>query len=931
MRLNRQVLSTSVKINDRSIELLQNCNSNDPALKYGPVSDFLHQIGPCFRRYILHFYSFPHSTVSRKFLLAATSVVGLVAAPALAQTDNDSGANPAANANVIVVTGTAYQNQAEIEARRRSNAIVDTISSDEIGTLPDVTIADSLRRIPGVTTIFNDDIGQFASIRGVNPDLIPIKLNDLSIATIGNSGGGTRKVNLQVFQSEAVRQLQVYKTVSPDQDAGALGGLINIAPVSAFDPNRKTFFANAGLSYSTYFVVPDDNSEGDSKDSPIGKLASILWSPRFGANKEFGLVVSANYNQRPRTQSNSAITNRLYFNDAGDPTTPESDDWNGFAAPNNFATLNYTNKFRNYGGTARLEYKPNDRLYTNLLGYAYFSDEQETRNRNRVFRLDRIMDQTDTTGSLRVRSADVQWRYNTFERNQLGVQWQTVADIGQRSNLTANIGYSRAEVNAERPLVGFRYDPNKRLSYDLANTNKLFVLDDAQSYIDPSNFTLNDNFRDFRFAIEDIYELRLDYDFNNGVNDRGFGFASGGNYTRLNLMRDNTATYYKTGGVTLNDISFIPDFDLPGYSSPGLWLNQAKFFDEVNPNIPIDVAKSDFDSRINDYDYREDIYAAYANVNFAMEGLRADVGVRLDHADFAATTAQVVDGTLQRNQVNFAGKYTNFLPYFTGVVSLTPSLRIKAAASKTLGRPNPQDLATVEDINIDDLRISRGNPDLDPRRSTNLDLGLEYFFNQGQGLITVSGFYKRIKDDIINVTNIEEIDGNRFRISEPVNGETTKYKGVELNFINNSFGSIYGPLQNLGASANATFLDGKTAFLLDGERRVRNQTLFQPKFTANASIFYAFDGGSELRVAMNHQGRYVEEFAALPWENISNEAFTTFDVVAKWSIMPKWNLRFEGRNVFGANRIRNTGPNLEYLRAELELGSTYYLNLNYKL
>ena len=83
------------------------------------------------------------------------------------------------------VVGSVIQNRAEIRARQRTSAIVDTLSSDEIGALPDVTIAESMRRIAGVTTIYNDDIGQFASVRGLHPDLLPVQWNGMAIATTG--------------------------------------------------------------------------------------------------------------------------------------------------------------------------------------------------------------------------------------------------------------------------------------------------------------------------------------------------------------------------------------------------------------------------------------------------------------------------------------------------------------------------------------------------------------------------------------------------------------------------------------------------------------------------------------------------------------------------------------------------------------------------
>jgi iron complex outermembrane recepter protein len=830
--------------------------------------------------------------------------------------------------DTIVVTGSALQSRSEVATRRKATAIVDTLARDEIGSFPDITIAESLRRITGVTTIYNDDIGQFASIRGTHPDFIPVTLNGLMLATTGDLGEGTRRVNLQVIPGDAVRQLQAFKSMSPDLDAGALGGLIDIVTISAFDPNRSTFSLTGGASWSSYMKVPDTNSGGDRKDSPFGPSISAMWAPRFGANHEFGLAVTGFYEVRPRTQSNDAIVNRLYYTDAGVATTPESANWNGVAAPDSFVSHNYTNKFTKYGATARLEYKPSESFYTSLFGFAYFSKEQETRNTNRVFSLDQPQNLTETTGSMRVRSSDVQWRYNTFQRDQRGLQWKTQADIGERGKLSADVGYSYAWFKSDRPFVSFIYRPNTRLTYDLSNPDQRFVLDNAAAYTNPANFRTNSLYRDQREATENMYEARLDYKFNSGINDRGFGFAAGGDYRSFDLTRDNTAVYYTVGTASMSGVSFIPDFDLPGYSNPGLWLDQKKFWNEIVPTIPVDVAQSDRQSRLNDYRYEEKVASGYVNLTHSSDALRLDAGLRLDHTDYTAFMAEVIDGALQPEQRRVEGSYTNVLPYFTGVYSVTPNMRIKATASRTLGRPNPESIATVEEVDRTDLTISRGNPEIKPRKSTNLDLGFEYYFNRGRGMVTLTGFYKNIDDDILNVTTTEVIDGDTYEVSQPINGNKTKYKGVEFGFTNSGFGEVAGFLEPVGASLNMVWIKGESSFPYNGVLRKQDQLQFQSDFAANAALFYSFGTGSEVRLAMNHQGRYLEEFAALPWQNIYIAPFTTFDLTASWAFLPNAQLRLEGRNILSANRKRQTGLDAKYYRAGLEVGSSVFVRLN---
>ena len=852
-------------------------------------------------------------------LIAGVSFVAFGASPANAQEEVPD--------DVIIVTGSALQNREEIDTRRKSTGILDSLSRDEIGALPDITIAESLRRITGVSTIYNDDIGQFASIRGTHPDFVPVTMNGLALATTGDLGEGTRKVNLQVIPGEGVDQLRAYKSLSPDLDAGALGGLIDIVTVSAFDPGRSELSVTAGASYSSYMEVPDVNSYGDGKDSPFGPSISAIWSPRFG---DWGLVLTGMYEVRPRTQSNNAITNYLYFNDAGGTTTPESPDWNGFAAPNSFVSHNYTNKFTKYGGTARLEYSPNDEWHSSLFGFAYFSDEQETRNTNRVYRLDRAQDQTATTGTMRVRNADTQWRFNSFERDQRGLQLLNDIALGEHGKLSVDAGSSYAWFRSDRPFVAFVYAPGTRLTYDLENAAVPFVVDNVNAYLDPANYSTGNHYYDSREAVENVYEGKIDYSYNNDQEDRGFGFAVGADYRDLDLDRDNSGVQYQEGAASLDGYGFIVDFNTPGYSLPALWLDQQTFYAEVVPNLPLDDVETDRLNRINDYHYREKVAAGYVNGTFSSDFVRLDLGARLDHVDFTAKMAQVADGVLLPGQITKRGKDTNLLPYATAVFSPSDGWRIKATASRTLGRPNPETIATVEDIDRTELEITRGNPDIRPRKSTNLDLGLEHYFNDGMGMVTLTGFYKDIKDDIVTISSQELFEGQTYVVTRPINGQSTVYKGIEFGIINNSFGNIAPALEHLGASANMVWVKGSTSYMSGGVLIERDQLQFQADIAANAAVFYDFGGGSELRFAMNQQGRYLEEFAANNWQDLYIEPFTTFDLTARWAVTPELQLRVEGRNIFGADRQRNTGPDHQYFRAGLEVGNTWYLRANYR-
>lgn len=879
----------------------------------------------------LLFRSFPnpHATPRLRILsVALSTAIASTAFPAVAK--DEATAPSTTELDTMVVVGSRLQAKEEIDTRREAIAIVDSLSADEIGAMPDLTIAESLRRITGVTTVYNDDIGQFASIRGSHPDFVPVTINGLTIATTGDHGEGTRKVNLQVIPTNAVQRLQAYKSLSPELDAGALAGLIDIVPSSAFDMGQPLINATLGTSYSTYMDVPDDNRGGrDGVSSPWGRSARFSWAPTF-ANDTIGLMVSGIYEQRPRTQSNDNIANRLYYNDADELTTPVSEDWNGIGAPDRFVAHNYTNVFTKHGGTARLDWRPNERFNASLFGFAYLSDEQETRNTNRVFNLNQHRDLTADTGTANIRAADSQWRFNDFNRDQMGIQGRAEWDFGDKGWLTANLGRSKAWYRSDRPFAAFRSNPNSRLSYDLTNPDRIFVPEDGDALLDPSNFSNYNVYKDRREAHSYVTEAKLDYGFNDAAEDRGWGFSAGLNYRTWDMERDNTATQYARGQVTLEGLSFTPDFDTPGYSWPALWLHADEFWNDVIPDMEIDEETSLYNSLANDYQYREKILAGYLNGVYTTDDFRLSGGVRIDRAEFDAEMASVSGGVVQPGKAYASGSDTEVLPYLNAIWSLSPDFRIKASASKTLGRANPEMVATVENLNYDDFNMSRGNPDIKPRQSTNLDLGMEYYYAGGLGMVTLTGFYKDISDDILNMSWEETIDGDLWTVTAPINGEDTTYKGLELGVIHSSFADLHPALAPLGASLNMMVVDGESSYLFGGELLEIDQLQYQSKLAGNAAVFWSFDNGSELRLAVNHQDEYVESFAANPWDTLWIKPLTTVDLTAKWNVDQNLQLRLRGRNIFSQGRGRTIGPAGDMFRAGLEIGATWFLDLNYR-
>ena len=361
-----------------------------------------------------------------------------------------------------------------------------------------------------------------------------------------------------------------------------------------------------------------------------------------------------------------------------------------------------------------------------------------------------------------------------------------------------------------------------------------------------------------------------------------------------------------------------------------LWLQSEEFWNNVVPGMEIDEAETLYKSLANDYLYREETLAGYVSGVYTTDEFRITGGVRVDRSEFDAEMASEENGVVLPGKAYASGAETEVLPYLNATWLVSPDFRIKASASKTLGRPNPEMIATIESYNYEEFTASRGNPQIKPRQATNLDLGMEYYFNGGLNMLTVTGFYKDISDDILNMSWQEQIDGDTWTISAPLNGEDTTYKGLELGLINSSFVDLHPALAPLGASLNVMWVDGESSYIYNDVLQEIDQLQYQSKYAGNAAVFWTFAPGTEVRLAANFQGEYMNEFAANPWQNLWIEPFTTFDLTAKWRIDQNLQLRLRGRNTFSKERGRTIGPNNDLFRANLEIGSTWFVDLNYR-
>ena len=231
-----------------------------------------------------------------RLLLAGTGVAfALVTSAAQAQSAADEGVPPIASVNeddeiadgVIVVTGVRAAIQSANQVKRNAEAVVDVITAEDIGQLPDLSVAESLERLPGVTS--NEDRGRATQliVRGLSADFTQTTLNGRELA----SGGNGREVTLGLYPAELITQAVVAKSPVASMVEGGIAGQIDLQTLRPLDRRGRVISANLRGIYR------NNAAEVEGVDNP-GWRGSIALADKF-ADDRIGLAFGVSYIDQP--------------------------------------------------------------------------------------------------------------------------------------------------------------------------------------------------------------------------------------------------------------------------------------------------------------------------------------------------------------------------------------------------------------------------------------------------------------------------------------------------------------------------------------------------------------------------------------------------------------------------------------------------------
>jgi TonB-dependent receptor len=841
----------------------------------------------------------------------------------------------------LVVTGARLANQRAIAAKRSDGRISDGVSADEVGSLPDFGFGEALQRVPGVALLMNNQRGeaQFATVRGLNSSYTLVTRDGVALPATEQT---RRNVSLDVLPSSIATRVIVAKSLTPDMDANAIGGQIDFRTPSAFDARARAVSLRGDIG--RYQNEPRARS-----NSPSGRLDG-LFTGRFGPDERYGGVLAVSYFRRVSSSLDGSVSNYGYYGADG-KTVPAASPQaaSAIASPLRRQWYNYDNVRERVGVFGKLERRVGG-LNAHLSGAVFEHENDEFRNDNLLISSGALKNVTPTSGTASSGTAQIDFDHFDQKRRIAFVDAGLDQRLGPRDRLTFSANYAVGTYK-QTTLQDVYKTPSasSNFAYDYVVSPggfPVFTPVNANIVYDPAQYRQSQYGTALDKNVERVTTLNLDYAHNMEAGDRGLGIKAGGKLRALRRKFDHAETYYEpiaaasapTLASALGAQSFAPFND------------RAARFLFVDP----EAASANFQARslayrlqsdnlsqniISDYRVAEKIYAGYLMTVYRSARWSATGGLRYERTELNvdAPTQSTNGSTTTYAWRESDSHYGKLLPSITLNYELTDRLRLRAAYSQALGRPDYKDVGSARVVSQKGLLLSitEGNPALKPRQSRNYDLSLEWYGDR-ETMVSAAVFHKAIRNEIFNATSEQtatiggvELDAT---VTRPENLDRSAVTGLELNVVRSRFGFRSGPLAGLGASANLTLLrsDDTRVRMNDGSYRQLRGLIEAASVTGNVSLLYE-NGPFKGQLAYNRTGRMLWTVAtdAAPNDR-SIAASDVVDLQVSYRVRPSLTLVAQAKNLTNDRPGRLQGPDQELLKDVLDNGRSYFLGFAYR-
>ncbi len=760
--------------------------------------------------------------------------------------------------DTIVVTGIRHGIEGAIALKRTSNSIVEAVSAEDIGKLPDTSIADSISRLPGLTSQRAEGRASAISLRGTDPGFTTALLNGREQVSTGDN----RSIEFDQYPSELLSAVVVYKTPDAQLVGQGLAGTIDLRTTRPLEyGKRATVFNIRGEQNSQNDLGADSNDMGyRASFSYIDQFFDNTLGVTFGVARLYSPLATQGAGTYEPWHANGTPSNGL-----ANPTWQR----NPGVGPDVYVTDGAkvrtdmgTN--RRDGAMAALEWSPNDN-FTSTLDLYYTRRKQVDNARSLEVNLSGYPapccdgDATafpdgssfgytnPTIVNNTVVGADLvnvvplvrNFLFKTQDRI-FATGWNNKWTLGEWT-LTGDLSYSKAKRNEQQYETNAQFVPNANVPagaaknvYDTGvfriSQTDMPTLAFTRNYADPAQIQVGPTIYGAGYSkiprvTDELKSARIDVS-----RTAGWWFAdatAGVNYSDRTKDKFQPEANLNTinGGYFQIDSRYLLSTTNLSYADAGrtlAWRVPDVLENYYQPIVYGTPTTPGFDYLIGkNWKVEEKVTTGFVRGNLDHDlsssvSLRGNVGVQVVRTDQSSSAFQKNSATNAVEPYDGGKTFTDVLPAINLAFMLPSEQAIRVGIAREIARPRMDQLKASSEFGVDTTTGkpggSGGNPELDPWRANAFDLSYEKYFGTN-AYVSLAAFYKDLKTYIYNQTTADfdfsdflsslppsfpvtpQVTGS---FSEPVNGKGGNLRGLEVA-VSLPFDLFADPLHGFGA------------------------------------------------------------------------------------------------------------------------------------
>lgn len=873
---------------------------------------------------------------------------------------------------VTVTGGFSGSLAAAAEMKQKQTLISEVIHSEDIGKLPDISIADSLTRLPGVTTQRLNGRAQAIVIRGLTGDFSTGLLNGRQ--QVSTAAG--RSVEYDQYPAELLQSVVVYKTADASLVGQGLAGTVDLQTVRPIDVGSRQVAANAFYEWTGMNADNAGAKRGGWRETlsyidqfdhdKVGVAVGVSLSDRPGQGEQFNawgydgsfpngaslLGGAKPFVRNSEIKRNSVMsvievaptdkihsTLDVFYSDFQENQLlrgiemPLSPNWGtytslapGYTVVNGLITKATLN---NFYGVVRNDYvRRNDHL-ANIGWNLELGDKKDgwktdlDASYSHVKRRDFVLETYSGYGVNGVGTPD-SITYTLSPDGSAGATFSHQLDYSDGSKMRLGMPQGWGVDSVLRPYGqdGFLKGPIAR--------------DEIEQYKLSTQHPLDGVFNRVEFGV--VFNTRKKYETESGP---------GGMEGYFLQLKNKAPSATLPPSVGLTDLSFIGMGKM--YSYDPLALYNSGFYDQIPNDNPA--------LRANNFDVQEDVWTGYAKLDIETKvggyKLSGNVGSQI-----VSTTQKAkgiaVNGTTV-TPVKSSYTYTDVVPALNLNLQLDSERVVRFSVARQLARQPMNDMRAGNTFGFDQSKAGStdplnspwssngGNPKLEPWRADSIDLSYEHYFKDHMGYFAIAGFTKKLVSYTYSQKALVSFAGYPTGSSttpaiytgyntQPMNGQGGYLRGLE--FAVSLPGEKFTPvLKGFGVVASASYFKssiqpdlGNPAVPLVG---LSNQV-------QSATVYYERHGFSA-RLSGRYRSSYRGDIATFGprgaiYRNLQPE--TVIDAQISYGfrsgLFKNLTLIAQAYNLTDEPLVATSGADLRYIQDYQSYGPSYSVGATYK-